>query len=159
MPRGNDKEGQEKALHELGDDFGQGVGNAEALIAANQALRTADLATISSFPVDEEQTTDLDLNGLSGPDGEYVVDAVVRKSGRAQGTVLVYRDDEGRLTKTLADHNLEEVRGTADQSASDGPRRSSRAKAAEDDEDAKGGADASTKASDRAKSKSPATSS
>jgi hypothetical protein len=130
MPRGNDTEGQKQALHELADEFSTGTaGNAEILIEANAALRTADLATIGGFPVDEEKTAELDLDDLEGPDGEYVVDAVVRTQGRVEGTVVVFADESGRLHKHLAESNLEEVRNApALAAAGEGPRRASRSR-------------------------------
>jgi hypothetical protein len=136
MPRGNDKEGQEMALHELADSFGQGAGNAEQLIIANTALRTADLATVSAFKVDPELTAELDLDELEGPNGEYVVDASVRRMGRAQGTVVLFQAGDGRLHKYLYESNLDETRGTLggeDTRDSSGKRRPSatRAKSAE----------------------------
>jgi|SRR6185436_14009798 hypothetical protein len=143
MPRGNDKDTQEQALHELADDFGKGVGNAEEMIRRNTALRTADLATVSSFPVDDEASSELDLDKVELPDGMdgYVVDAVVRKQGRSQGTVAVVEDDNGRTNKVLVDSNLEDTRGhlRRDRDEEDGPRRSSRAKSREGDTEAESG--------------------
>ncbi len=103
-PRGNDKDAQKAQLSELADDFGAGVGNAEALIQANAALRTSELAEISSLPVVQEETEELDLDSLEGPDGEYVLDAAVRGSGRTKGTVVIFEDEQGRIGKHLADY-------------------------------------------------------
>ena len=150
MPRGNDEEGQQTALHELADQFGTGAGNAESLILGNTALRTGDLATISSFAVDEEATSELDLDSLEGPNGEYVVDAAVRQQGRTRGTVVVYEDESGRLSKYLAESNLEEVRGAGARTLQDGPRRASRAKGRE------GGDSSPAKSSEGAAQRKPA---
>lgn len=107
MPRGNDTEAQKVQLHELADQFGGGVGNAEQLIAANSARYTSDLAAISSLPVIQGDTDDLDLDKLEGPDGEYVLDAAVRGSGRTKGTVVVFQDEEtGRMGKALIDKTV-----------------------------------------------------
>jgi hypothetical protein len=117
MPRGNDKQAQEAQLHELADQFGEGVGNAEALIIANTANRTGELAEVTSLPVLEEDTSELDLDSLEAPDGAYVVDAAVRGSGRTKGTVVVFEDESGRLQKALVDYSKGEAAG--------GTRRSS----------------------------------
>lgn len=132
MPRGNDKEA---ALHELADQFGEGVGNAEELISANAERRTAELAAISDLPILEDATKELDLDKLEGPNGEYVVDAAVRGSGRTKGTIVVYETEDGRLLKHLSESNYEE-RGQ------DGPRRSSHAKPDDDAKDQDGKAKA-----------------
>lgn len=131
MPRGNDKDTAEtqQALHELGDQFGEGVGNAEELINANAALRTAELAAIAVLPVIQADTDALDLDELEGPDGEYVVDACVRGAGRTKGTIVVYETEDGRMLKYLASSNY-------DDRPSSGPRRASAASIdAEDDGD------------------------
>lgn len=137
--RGQNEQDREQALHELADEFGEGVGNAEELINANARRRTADLATISSLPVLQEPTDTLDLDKLDGPDGEYVVDAAVHGAGATRGTIVIYEDETGRLHKHLSDSNI----GDRTARRQDGPRRSSHAK--ETGEDAK--------ASDAAKSK------
>lgn len=103
MPRGNDKQAQDAQLHELADKFGEGVGNAEELIQANAAARTSDLAAISALPVLQKDTADLDLDKLEGPNGEYVIDASVRGSGRTKGTIVVVEDELGRTKKILID--------------------------------------------------------
>lgn len=136
MPRGNDEEGQKQALHELADNFGAGAGNAEQLIIANATLRTADLATVSEFKVDPELTAELDLDKLSGPNGEYVVDAAVRKLGRSQGTIVLFQGDDGRLHKYLVESNLAETRGDTSGDESGGPRRASSARGKDPDADA-----------------------
>lgn len=121
--RGQNEEDRSAALHELADQFGEGVGNAEELIAANAARRTADLAAISSLPVIQEETDELDLDKLEGPDGEYIVDAAVRGSGRTRGTVVVFEDENGRQDKALIDSNIGDA-----PSRQEGPRKSSHAK-------------------------------
>lgn len=125
MPRGNDEEGQQSALHDLADDFGQGVGSAEDLILGNAAQREPDLVTVSSFPVDQEATNELDLDKLAEGD-EYVLDAVVRRSGRSSGTIVVFEDEGGRAQKRLADSSLPERKGG--QEDEEGTRRSTQAK-------------------------------
>ncbi|MET0604400.1 MAG: hypothetical protein ABW167_20610 [Baekduia sp.] len=128
MPRGNDKDEQAIALHELGDAFGEGVGNAEELINGNAALRTAELAAISILPVIQADTDALNLDDLEGPNGEYVVDACVRGAGRTKGTIVVFETEDGRTLKHLAESNY-------DDKPSSGPRRASAASADVDDED------------------------
>lgn len=133
MPRGNDKEGQEKALHELADEFAANTGNAESLIDANAARRTADLNTVSDLKVDPVATAELDLDSLEGPNGEYVVDAVVRRSGRSSGTIVIYQDENGRLEKHLVDAHLGPAVGIGGERDEEGVRRSTRAKAKPDE--------------------------
>jgi len=128
--RGQDEQERETNLHELADQFGEGVGNAEELINANAARRTAELATISSLPVLQEATNDFDLDKLEGPDGEYVVDAAVRGAGRTQGTIVVYEDESGRQLKHLVESNV------SDQPSFAGTRRSSHVKETGEDEKA-----------------------
>jgi hypothetical protein len=117
----------ENALHKVADQFADGVGNAEQLIDANAARRTADLATVSSLPVIQAETDELDLDDLKGPDGEFVIDASVRGSGRTKGTVVVYEDEFGRVQKWLADANIDET-GAPVARDKDGKRRSSHKK-------------------------------
>jgi hypothetical protein len=126
--RGQNDKDREEALHELADQFGDGVGNAEQLIDANAARRTAELATISTLPLLPTDTEELDLDKLEGPNGEYVVDAAVHGSGRTRGTIVVYEDETGRLHKHLAE-------STIDESRESGPRRSSHAKSKPKGED------------------------
>lgn len=114
-------EDREANLHELADQFGEGVGNAEELINANASRRTAELATISSLPVLQAETDELDLDKLEGPDGEYVTDAAVRGAGRTKGLIIVYVDETGREHKHLVESNV------GDNVALSGPRKSSHA--------------------------------
>lgn len=148
MPRGNDKEAQETQLHELADQFGEGVGNAEELINANAARRTQELAAISSLPVIQADTDQIDLDKLSGPNGEYVVDAVIRGAGRTKGLIAVYEDEGARTHKFLVESNY------ADRPSS-GIRRSSHAAPAEEGD--AGAADAeSGSGSSRGRRREPA---
>lgn len=143
MPRGNDNETPEQkaaTLHQLADQFGEGVGDAEALINANAAHRTTELAAISTLPVIQDETNELDLDKLKGPNGEYVVDAVVRGAGRTKGTIVVYETEDGRTLKYLESSNY-------DERPSSGPRRPSQA---QPDDDEAGGGKADTQASRKA---------
>jgi hypothetical protein len=134
--RGQTDEDREQNLHELADQFGEGVGNAEELIIANSARHTAELATISDLPVIQSETDELDLDKLEGPDGEYVVDASVRGSGRTKGLIVIYEDEGGRQHKHLVESNY-------DDRPSSGPRKSSHAKErAEDSKDGDAAANA-----------------
>ena len=145
MPRGNDEEGQKSALHELGDQFGQGVGNAEVLIAANVEQNDPDLQTVSRFPVDQDATDELDLDSLEGPDGELVVDAVVRRQGRSSGTIVAYQSDDGRLHKKLTESNLEALR-IGGQEDEEGTRRSGQSRTSEEKAEAKSSGPSKTEA-------------
>jgi hypothetical protein len=127
--RGQSEEDRAANLHELADQFGEGVGNAEELIIANTARRTADLAAIGDLPVIQSETDELDLDSLEGPNGEYVVDAAVRGSGRMKGTIVIYEDETGRQHMYLAVSNYDEA-------PSSGPRRSSHAKEQGEDKEA-----------------------
>jgi hypothetical protein len=93
------------------------VGNAEALIIANAANGARRARGGQHLPCSRTDTSELDLDKLEGPDGEYVVDAAVRGSGRTKGTVVVYEDESGRLQKALVDYSKGEGAG--------GTRRSS----------------------------------
>jgi hypothetical protein len=132
--RGQNDEDRKEHLHDLADQFGEGVGNAEELINQNAARRTQELAAINDLPVLQDETAELDLDKLEGPDGEYVVDASVRGSGRTKGTVVIYEDESGRLHKHLAESTIDE--------GPSGPRRSSHAKQAEKDKAKQDKADA-----------------
>jgi hypothetical protein len=100
MPRGNDAEA---AQHDLADRFGRGTGNAEELIQANASRYSRELTTLNLLPVDAEATAELDIGSLEGPDGEPVLAAAVRGSGRTSGTVVIYEDEEGRSHKVVQD--------------------------------------------------------
>jgi hypothetical protein len=97
MPRGNDSEA---ALSDLADRFGQGVGNAEVLIAAAQAMRPQRLRRAEMLPRDDKLTAEArekHVGTKHGPHGSLVIDAAVRRSaGQEPITVIVYRDDSGR---------------------------------------------------------------
>lgn len=122
----NDEDRKEN-LHELADQFGEGVGNAEALIEANARRRTADLATIGSLPLLQDKTNELDLDKVKlDEDDLYVLDGAWRGSGRTAGLIVTAEDTGGRLHKILVEHNIDEGRP-------EGPRKSSHAKNAEDE--------------------------
>jgi hypothetical protein len=96
MPRGNDSA---KALQELSEKFGQGVGNAEHLIEANLAQYPEELRRAELLPRDPEATDELrkNLGKLKGPHGEEVIDAAVRRApGGQPTTVIVYVTEDGR---------------------------------------------------------------
>lgn len=123
--RGQNDEDRRTALHELGDQFGEGVGNAEELINANAERRTAELNAIASLPVLQEETNELDLDKVSlkrdHPHSDaYIVDAAWRGSGRTKGLIAVVEDEAGRQHKVLVESNYDD--------RVNGPRRSSHAK-------------------------------
>jgi hypothetical protein len=101
MPRGNDAEA---ASAELADKFSEGKGNAENLIDANNAAHPLELIQASGKKVDDEATAELDIDSLSGPNGEEVLDAAVRGGA----TVIVYEDESGRVQKALLDDGDDE---------------------------------------------------
>lgn len=119
--RQQNEEDRKANLHELADQFGEGVGNAEELINANAARRTAEIATISALPILQDETNDLDLEKVKADEGLYVVDAAWRGSGRTKGLVATAEDEGGRLHKVLIESSIDQSRQT-------GPRRSSHAK-------------------------------
>lgn len=136
--RGQNEEDRKSALHELADQFGEGVGNAEELINANAERRTAELNAIQSLPIIQDQTNEIDLDKVkvSGEHGDhYVVDAAWRGSGRTRGLVAIVEDEVGRQHKVLVESNYDDRHAA-------GPRRSSHAKNEQDE----AGKDSSKKA-------------
>lgn len=128
MPAGNDASA---ALAELADQFGQGVGRAETLIAASRERFAGVLATAQLKPIDYEATAEMKEDGFGGVaksaglDEEEVLDACVAgqyvryvaidANGRTfKGAFLA--DDVGKAPKTV-DKNVDEAEEAAEEAA------------------------------------------
>lgn len=92
MPAGNDSQA---AASELADQFGEGAGNADNLIAARRDLYEGDLAKANLAERDEEATAKLDFNEVARKAKTDIKDAAVR----GDFVTYVYTDEDGRDQK------------------------------------------------------------
>lgn len=137
MPRGNDAQA---ALAELADNFGDGVGRAEELIAASRARYSGLLRTAQLQPVDaeaKEQISKADVAKSADLDENEVLDYAVHGQGRdADKTVIVvYNDERGETHKEAIPFDLigkapstVEKAVAEDEGDAPAPKRSSRKK-------------------------------
>lgn len=130
MPRGNDADAAAKELEatsaDHADAFAKGMGNAEALINANNEAHSLELIQASNKKVDDKATAEAldNLDSFSGPNGEDAEDVAIR----AGVTIVVYEDETGRLQKYIVSDDSDGKKSKADRKAN------ARAKASSDTE-------------------------
>lgn len=123
MPRGNDP----SAAAELADRYGDGAGNAEALIEANAARFSQELVAAQLLAIDYEASEELDLEKVGKAadlsDGAVVRSAAVRhgQDDASGGYVTLVYEANGRLGKAALvrdgdklENPSAEVRSSAD---------------------------------------------
>lgn len=95
MPKGNDTKAN---LVELTDQFGEGVGRAEDLVAAAQAAYPAELREAQLQPKDEEASAEADWAKAAKATDVKKAD-IVDVSIRGAYVIVAYEDDDGRVHK------------------------------------------------------------